>query len=222
MKPDDRRDFAEMLSAVYVFFGKDKDFTDVAVAIWWASVQQYDLSAIRDAISKHVQNPETGRFLPKPADVIRMLGGTTSDSALMALHKFETAQQRVGSYMTVVFDDPLIHVVVEEMGGWVALGRVTTKDWEFRRNEFLNRYRGYKMRGEVPTYPAKLIGITEGENGDRFRDHPGYRPGAELRMIGDVNLAKDVLRLGSSTGRVAISDGAALALAAQRQLESKS
>lgn len=217
MIADDRRAFAEMLHAVYVFYGKEKDFSDTAVSIWWQCCEHFDLVAVREAISKHVQNPDGGMWLPKPADVVRMLGGSTLDSALVAVHKFEKAVRLVGPHMTVAFNDPLIHVVVDEMGGWVALNALTAKDWDFRRNEFLNRYRAYKHRREVPAYLPKLTGIADAENGRR-----GFKvDDSNLRLIGNPDEARKVIALGSASGRLQITDGAGLVTKALTAIEEK-
>lgn len=206
----DRAEFAEVVGAVFTYYGKDLSAS--VLEIYWEGLRQYDLLAIRGALGRHAKNPDTGAFLPKIADVEKMLGGTTLDSGLVAWSKVAKAIESVGSYYTVVFDDALIHRVLEEMGGWVELCRVTTKELPFKQNEFVNRYRGYRMRSEVPTYPARLIGIFDGEN-----SAAGYAVGDEnVRMIGVARAAKLVLAGGSSTPRLGIStlaEAATMALA---------
>lgn len=219
MIDDDRREFALMLRDVYLFYGKDKEFSDTAVDIWWQAMKPFDFAAVRESFGRHAVNPDKGSFMPKPADIVRMMGGSTLDSAMVALSEFERALSEVGTYMTVVFEDPLIHVVVDEMGGWVQLGHVTSKDWEFRRNEFLNRYRSYKSRSETPPFRPRLIGICDGENATK-----GYKvDDTYLRLIGDAATCKRVMALGSdSAGRLSITTGPQLALKAQAALEHKS
>lgn len=193
---DDRRGFAVLMEAIYGFYRQD--LSDTTLAIWWASMRQFDLDAVREALNRHVMNPDTGQWLPKPADVVKMLGGTTLDAALMAWTKVDAAIRGVGSYMSVVFDDALIHVVIEEMGGWVILCQTKEKDYPFRANEFQNRYRAYRSRGELPTYPSRLIGLTEGTNGDRFKHVQGDTE--YLRFIGEPAAAQLVLK-GGVVGR---------------------
>jgi hypothetical protein len=117
---------------------------------------------------------------------VKMLQGSTMDSALVAWSKFERALGAIGRYQSVIFDDAIIHRVVIEMGGWMSFGDKDMKEWPFVRNEFVNRYRGYKMRSECPDYPAVLIGITDANNG---------KHGFELEpptMIGNADLARKV------------------------------
>lgn len=204
MTHTDRAAFAEILGAVYTFYSKD--ISEAALGIWWTVMEPFDLAAVRKALGQHAVNPDNGQFLPKPADVVRMLGGSTLDSALVAWSKLDSAIQRIGTYATVVFDDPIIHRVVEEMGGWTTLGHCTAKDWPFRQNEFVNRYRGYKMRGETPAYPPKLIGLSEGENAVKGLAHdPRALRMAEPVLIGDPKVAMLVLKNGSDVPRLGIT-----------------
>jgi len=82
-----------MLSAVAAVYGRE--ITPEVTAIYWAALAPYDLAAVRQAFDRHVRNPDAGQFLPKPADLIRMLGGTTADSAMQAWVKVERAIRRV-------------------------------------------------------------------------------------------------------------------------------
>lgn len=202
----DRAAFAEVLAAVYTFYRQD--FSDAAFGIWWSSMRLFDLAAIRDALGRHAMNPDTGQFLPKPADVVRMLGGSTLDSALVAWTKVDEAVRAVGGQSSVAFDDALIHRVVDEMGGWILLCGTTLKEWPFKQNEFVNRYRGYKVRSETPPYPPKLIGVFDAENGDRWLGHPGAKPDENLRLIGDAEVARKVMLGGSDVPRLGITAGA--------------
>lgn len=216
----EREEFGSMMADVYEFYGKEPSLN--ALEIWWIAMRPFDLQAVRKALGQHAVNPDTGQFLPKPADAVKMLGGSTLDSALLAWSKFELGLQRVGPHCSVVFDDPLIHRVVEDMGGWVVLARSTLKEWPFRQNEFVNRYRGFKIRNETPAYPSRLIGIAEGENTSNgfFKDEAGQRKLlAETVLIGDPGDAQRVLAGGSAIANVQMRT---LAEVAAKQIETRS
>lgn len=216
MTNNDRAKFAELIVAIYTFY--NKELSDVSLAIWWESCKMFDLPAVQLALSRHVQSADTGQFLPKPADVAKMMGGTSLDSALLALAKLEQAQSQVGQWNSAIFDDPLIHAVVTEMGGWVEVCSCTAKTWEFRRNEFLNRYRGYAMRGEVPAFPGKLVGLADAENQQRgFGALPQH-----TMMIGDQKRCLEVARGGSALPRLPMRSVAALGKEVILSLEDKS
>lgn len=191
MTPADFDSFRDGVSGVYAFYGKD--VSRFALDVWWKAMQPFDIEAVTDAFNRHLVNPDSGEFLPKPANIVKMLRGSTVDRAMVAWSKVDRAVRMVGAYASVAFDDPLIHRVLQEMGGWVWLGKQTDKDWPFIAKDFETRYRGYVMRSELPDYAPVLIGMSEMENSTK-----GY-PSDEPRLIGDQERARRVMNGGKKT-----------------------
>lgn len=208
MTQDDYEEFSGMVGAITELYGRVA--SEFAITIWWGALRQYDLPAVRQAFDRHVRNPDTGQFAPKPADLIRMMGGTTQDSALVAWSKVDRALRVVGPYRSVVFDDPLIHRVLVEMGGWVSLGAKTEQEWPFVAKEFENRYRGYRMRNERPDYAPVLVGMCEAQN-----QRAGFGAEAPM-MIGDQALAARVMAGGTTQPIIAMAPAGTLATAVRR------
>lgn len=185
MTKQDAARFAQIITGLSEMYGKE--ISDGAMALWFEALKAYDIDAISVAASSHVASPDSGQFMPRPADIIKMIGGTSKDSAFLAWTKVDKAVRMVGNHKTVVFDDPLIHAVIGDMGGWIALGEKSDEEWPFIANEFKNRYQGYKSRGEVPEYNGKLIGLSEANNRTA-----GFEIPAPV-LIGDAVQAKHVL-----------------------------
>lgn len=190
MTPQDSKQFAALVGNVYAFYGKD--YSVFAGRVWWEAMKPFDFTAVADAFNRHCVNPDAGQFLPKPADIVRMLQGSTQDSALTAWAKVDHAVRTVGTYRSIAFDDSLIHRVITEMGGWVSMGAKSEDEWPFVRNEFVNRYRGYRTRSAMPEYPPVLIGIAEAQN-----SRTGFKSEPPL-LLGDPGLAARVMKMGSS------------------------
>jgi len=189
MKIEDFGKFQHGLTGVYSFY--DKEINDFALDLWWNAMKQFDLTAIIQAFNRHVINTESGKWLPKPADVIRMLQGSTQDGALIAWAKVDKAVRHKGTYVDVVFDDPVIHRVLHDMGGWILLGKKNEDEWPFVAREFENRYRGFRERNEMPEYPSILTGIANAYNGSK---------GLKLEpciMIGDQDACQRVIAGGT-------------------------
>lgn len=186
-----------MLKAVADYCGKT--LSAGVIAIYWQGLQDLDLIAVRRALNAHVQNPDTGQFMPKIADIRRMLSGTSQDAALVAWAKVDRAIRHVGTYADVVFDDPLIHRVLHDMGGWIGLGSKTEDDWPFVAREFENRYRGYRMRGDRPEYPPVMIGMTNAHN------RKGGFPLEPPRLVGDATRCGAVLADGTDKPLIGFS-----------------
>ena len=199
MRDSEIEEFIEVMKACFAYYRTA--LSEAVLMIYINGLMQYDLAAIKEALGRHVKNPDSGQFPPKIADLEKMLSGSTSDAALVAWAKLEKAVKSLGAYYTVVFDDPLIHRVVDEMGGWIVLSQTTVRDWPFKQNEFVNRYRAYKVRGTLPEYPPKLVGIVDGEN--RMR---GFPPDdSHTRLVGDRDAAQRVLENGSGRPMLGIA-----------------
>lgn len=162
MKSTDKQEFASLMVALAEYYSKE--VSEGILGMYWQGLEQYDITAIREALNRHMRNPDSGQFMPKIADIARMLGGSTQDAALQAWAKVDQAVRRVGTYADVAFDDPLIHRVLHDMGGWIAMGQKNEDEWPFVAKEFENRYRGFRMRSEAPEYPHLLTGIAGAHN----------------------------------------------------------
>lgn len=190
MTKNDFEDFSELLSSVHAFY--KQDFSDFAATVWWEALKSYSMDAVRLAFTRHAKNPDEGQFMPKPANIVKMLGGTSLDAALSAWSKVEHAIRTVGTYHSVVFDDALIHRVIHDMGGWVKLGACPNEDdFVFVGKDFQNRYRGFAMRNECGDYPRMLIGMAAAQNSLR-----GIKPQVP-QAIGNPDACLKVYRGGS-------------------------
>ena len=188
MKSQDKSRFALALLAVAEYY--EKSLSQPVIALWWRGLELFDIGAIEHAFDIHTKNPDTGQFMPRIADITRMIDGGTQEGALVAWAKVDKAVRQIGPYASVVFDDKIIHRVLHEMGGWAMLGSKLETDWPFVAKEFENRYRSFRLRGVID-YPPCLVGIAEAHN--TCEGHQADLP----VLIGDVERAKLVLQGGS-------------------------
>ena len=190
MQQTEFKEFCELLDHISEQYGKP--LSSGAKMLYWQGLIEFDLSAVKEALGRHLRNPDNGMFMPKIADVVRMLQGTSQDSALIAWAKVDKAVRSVGTGQSVVFDDPIIHRVLQEMGGWLSLCVKTNDEWPFVAKEFENRYRGYKMRNEKFEYVTKMIGLYDHHNsGNGFKENTpiliGSPEKANQVMLGGTN-----------------------------------
>lgn len=215
MTKADAARFRQLVNGVYSFYSKE--ITDFQLDVWWQAMKALDIAAVQDAFNRHLLNPDNGQYLPRPADVVKLIGGGTADRALVAWSKFELAVQFVGPTETVVFDDPIIHRVADDMGGWCELCTRDDKAWPFVKNEFVQRYRSY-ANGRLASYPAKLIGHAEAHNAGRF-DKFVPTP----KFVGDEEVARKILESGEGAHRARLVNiGALLPQQPSQLLDDKS
>lgn len=197
MVDSEKIEFAKTLFAVAEYYGKE--LSTGVVDLYWQGLREYDLAAVQKALWTHARNPDTGQFMPKIADIAKVMQGRTGDQAAIAWSKVNTAVRQVGTYADVVFDDPVIHRVLADMGGWTLLGVKSEDEWPFVARDFENRYRGYRMRDEKPEYNPVLIGIANAHNGQEgMRKQPPV-------LIGDKAKAQLVMSGGTSAPLLGIS-----------------
>jgi len=183
-------EFAKTLFAVAEYYGKE--LSTGVVDLYWQGLREYDLGAVQKALWAHARNPDTGQFMPKIADIAKVMQGRTADQAALAWSKVNQAVRRIGTYADVVFDDSVIHRVLADMGGWVQLGTKTEDEWPFVAKEFENRYRGYRMRDEQPEYAPVLIGMANAHNAQNgFKGQPPV-------LVGDEAKATAVMKSGTT------------------------
>lgn len=171
-------------------------------------MQPYALNEVTRALTAHIRNPDSGSYLPKPADAIKGLVGSNANSAQAAWTKVDNAVRRKGPYMSVAFDDPIIHRVISDMGGWIRLNTKNSEEWPFVQREFETRYRGFATVGGVTDYPARLIGLSEDQiqrDGIKITHELKNRI-APVALIGDPARAEMVLAGGNTGAMVPITN----------------
>jgi len=193
MQDNDSARFLALMTGICEYYGKE--ISKAVISLYWNGLKQFDYPAIEKAFWEHTQNPDTGQFMPKIADIMKMLQGRTTDQASIAWSKVDEAVRRVGTYRDVVFDDPLIHRVIQDMGGWIKLGTIDEKEWPFIERHFQTRYQGYKLRNDVPEYLPSLTGISNAQNAKE-----GFLK-EEPVLLGNKEKAQQVL-LGGNTNSV--------------------
>ncbi len=198
MKPADRQRFAALITDAMAFYGKD--VSPFALNVWWQACERFEFEQVSKALTRHAMDPERGQFAPKPADMIRMLAGTATDRAQIAWGKACEAMQRVGAYQDVVFDDPVIHAVVDDLGGWPKFCRSELAEMSYLQHRFTESYRAYAGREGIE-YPRKLIGDRASDDMYSKRGLPPPKPA----IVGDINRAREVYRTGSLSGKTSIA-----------------
>jgi hypothetical protein len=161
MRDNEKEIFGKLLSGVSELYGKK--LSEELMEIYWQSLNNYSLNDFSKAIQLHMLNPDNGQFMPKPADILRYLEGRTYDKALKAWTKVISAMKTVGAYESIIFDDPIIHVVITEMGSWIELCHIKNDKLPFIAQEFQKRYCAYLIHPPLHS-PRHLSGILEHQN----------------------------------------------------------
>jgi uncharacterized protein DUF6475 len=207
VKPADQPAFVALLTGVCAYYRQDA--SDFTLGLWWEACQGFDLAEVSRALNAHAMNPDVGQFAPKVADVVKQLQGTTADQAALAWAKVMRAVSSAGCYADVAFDDPLIHVVLSELGGWPKLCHTKAEELDFTRSTFVKRYRGLTLQRPT-TWPDRLMGLANAHNASKGL------PLEPVALVGDKAKALRVMERGSDKPMIAV--GYTAAAAAERAL----
>lgn len=198
MQEADRAALYQLVADVHKYYRQP--VTDFTLSVWWSACERFDLEQVSKAMTVHVMSPDGGQFLPKVADLVKVLAGTATDRAALAWGKVHEAMGAVGAYTDVVFDDPAIHAVIEDLGGWPKLCRMDIKELGYLQHRFQEGHRAYTSRGTFD-FPRRLMGDRAPDSEWEKKGLPPPRPA----LVGDAARAKHVLQNGSSAGKTAIT-----------------
>lgn len=171
--------FKEYMTMICEMF--DKKLSDMMKDLYWKMLEPFTDEQCEKVFQEIILS---SKFFPKPADFMEILKGKKQDQATIAWIEVLNAVKRIGNYESVKFDDPVIHSVINVMGGWDQLASTMTTDEEkWKQKEFERLYEVISSRdGKHPEY---LPGTHEQGN---FTT--GYEVKQEIVEIGFKNKTK--------------------------------
>lgn len=167
--------FRKVMAVLYVTFQRDPD--PVLGEVYFQALKDLSIDSLEKASMLATQRL---KFFPKPAELRELVEGnaalpaaTIEDEAEIATGQAFAAISSVGQYRSVTFDDPAIHMTVEDLSGWGAFCR--GPDNGHRRREFKQLYIAHRKRiARVGLAECRVPRILFGEHGSN-----------EPKLIGD-------------------------------------
>jgi hypothetical protein len=198
MDESNKEDFAKSMMGIGETY--DKNISKELMATYWNVLKRFDINEVVDAFGRHLENTDNGQFFPKPADIIRAIQGSTEGRSLNAWTLVDKSIRTIGPYQDVVFDDALIHSVIDDMGGWVSLCSTNDTEYPFKANEFKTRYRS--LQSNPPdSYPQILSGLATISNKNIKGQTRGVGYKVKPTLIGSPERCKIVYQ-GGETGPI--------------------
>lgn len=181
MTDQDKNDLFDLLNFFAEGYGINK-VTSVRVQFYYSALSDMSLSQVKKSLNILARTWKAYGRLPAPVEIREANQGDPDQKATEAWIKANNAKD---SYKTVIFDDYIIHGVVESIGGWIAFssgeGFEGADGLKWQRKEFIQSYKS--LANSDGNWPMKLIGITEGSNSEK--GYLEYIP--EPKLIGDIS-----------------------------------
>lgn len=173
---------------VEMFDYYSKDVRSGAAKVYRRALKSIEIDQLYKMFDLHITDPDSGQFMPKVADFVKVNAGTKKGNAVAAWNKVYTAISIVGPYKNFTIDDPWAMKCIDEIGGFQRLCELTDRELDFKRNEFEKLYESYRSQGVPDQFPAKIKGLIDKENGTD----------TEPFLIGDKDRANRVLIQGAN------------------------
>jgi hypothetical protein len=130
---------ATAIAGLYAFY--DRELSEFAIEVWADALAEFDQADVRSAIQAHIRDPDAGRWLPKPADLIRKLRGSTDDAAQLAWGRVLRAAQAGGGS----FDGPAGDAL-DSLGGMAVVRRADESQNGFMQRRFVDAFMAHSRR----------------------------------------------------------------------------
>ncbi|MBN2118554.1 MAG: hypothetical protein JW730_18415 [Anaerolineales bacterium] len=158
MIQSDYRQFIAVIQATAEIYGKT--LSDTAIGLYWQALKGQSLDEVKRGISAHIAAPDCGRFMPRPADILRPFARVEKEP-IIAWSQVARAMIKHGSYQSVCFEDGVINAVIRDLGGWIWICNQNI-DEPWVQKEFERKYEAY--RRERITHTERLPGYFEIDN----------------------------------------------------------
>lgn len=174
--------------------------TEDAKKMWVAVLTPYDVEQIDQAFYKFMA---VGERMVKPSDIVKIIEGAVPDRALIAWNKVVAAMRDVGDHRSICFDDPVIHSVVLDMGGWCALNRTTDEKLHFVGQDFQKRY--VQKFSDDPAAALAAPRCLSGWTAVTNRSNGFLAAPEEVVLYGDQDVAEAVFLAGKGEGKTLLT-----------------
>jgi hypothetical protein len=161
MTKNDRTKFGMLMKALNETFGNSIP-TKEKMEVYFRALSDLSIEQIDVAVINLLNSRTITTTFPVPAEIRAAIGVDAKSFALIALNKAERAVELHGSYCAVVFDDPVIHMVIRTMGGWAKFCCPAVygdeQDWQWKQKEFISLYETFSKNPRADC-PRILVGL---------------------------------------------------------------
>lgn len=183
MLTEQKTEFTTLLATAVAVYSKT--ITTGMVDLYFAALQQHDLAVVRDGLSRHLQDPQAGQYMPKPADIIRQIQASHHDG--------RPEGDEAWSMAVVASDESVTTVLTDEIQGalWVARPLIEMGDMIAGRKAFLDAYaRLVRIAREKGTAATWHVSLGQDAQGRTAAIEDAVRLGRITQAIGSQHLAQ--------------------------------
>jgi hypothetical protein len=139
------------------FCKQDYKLSDIKIQSWdEILLKPYGIEEVKKAATKLLRNHRYSGF-PKISDMVAIIENR-DDIEDIATSQWQVVKKNLNSYASVMFDDPVIHMCISSMGGWIRLCQMQTEEETWKEKDFTKLYKIYSKQ-EIDNNVLPLMGI---------------------------------------------------------------
>lgn len=177
MKQADSKKFRDIMKGLQMAIVPDKSIHKETVEIYFRAFQGWTIEQFERACLKVLDTKKISTF-PLIGEIKEALNDPTE--ALNAWLMAREAVSKHGACMSVKFPNPVIHSVIEIMGGWISFCHVPEEEQKWKLKDFERFYDLLKYKQKHPEYAVGIYEINNIAN--------GYKRVETIIQIGDTPL----------------------------------
>lgn len=139
MVEQDKKRFAEVMTLMGTVYGKEISVEQMRA--WFELLADCEVADLEVAAKAHMRE---SRFMPTPAELLDRLNPKANQRAMLA---WAEVPRLLRNSRAAKSEDPVTERVVQDLGGWFALGQKTAAELVWVEKEFVQRYEMYAELG---------------------------------------------------------------------------
>lgn len=159
MEESYQSEFEEVITGLAEMF--KETLSDVQLELYWSALKDLEFDDFKRVSGELLKS---NIFMPKPVEFRERVGTSLETEAQLAYGKVEEAFTKAGADKSVIFDDSVIHAVIDNLGGWVKYCKLPKDEVKWWRKSFEEAYVNFKPLVEqgriIP--PVILVGLYAG------------------------------------------------------------
>lgn len=180
MEENDIEKFSEIMTGLQEIFVPEKPISETKIELYFRHFQDVTIQEFTIACNAVLHSKRISTF-PLPAEIRECI---TGDKPLQAWLMAREAAAIHGFQFSIKFKDPVIHSVIQVMGGWAKFCFIPSDDQlTWVQKEFERLYKLMSARGEHPEF---VQGAYDKEN--HFVDYEAW----ELIEGSNKNMRKQI------------------------------
>jgi hypothetical protein len=158
-----------------------KEATKTKIRVYAKILENIPIEQI-EAAAWHLMKTRVYTSFPSPGEIRLAITGNPEDKAIEALAKAEKGKwEGCGGWKSVVFDDPIIHAVIQKsFAGWIPFCEITEEEFKYRRKDFTEAYQAFSN-----LYPSDIPVVLSGRHDTHNASIGIEKPLNEIIYIGN-------------------------------------